>query len=252
MGIRSLTGIMRRVPAAPLAAAGIMLVMPMAAKAVTPAILYSQNFEPSVPTSSTSAVFGGFGQVNDISGTAWQVQGGGGGGGISVVTGVDTNGVGGSQALFANWDHSAATDFTFNQYTLYGLPGPGAGVGLSDMQISMDIRIDGSETSNQPLTINFQGNGGGPEWVYTPTLANGAYTHVQYTLNQATPPLLVTFDPTQSYNLRLQHGAGGFGFDANNIVHVDNIVVQVVPEPTTAAMGLLGLASLGAVRRRRN
>src|SRR3954463_1854807 len=91
-----------------------------AAQAVT---VYSQNFEPpSVTTSSASAGPGGFIDATDnAGGSFWQVQGGGSNGGVSVTAGIDTNGVGGSQALFANWDHTlaaGANQFTFNQYTV--------------------------------------------------------------------------------------------------------------------------------------
>src|SRR5262245_50747542 len=98
------------------AALGVVL-LPAAARA---AVSYSQNFEAPVTTSSSTQGPGGFVQVNNAGGSQWQVQGGGGGGGVTLTAGVDTNGVGGSQGLFANWDHSAATDFTFNQYTVYG------------------------------------------------------------------------------------------------------------------------------------
>jgi hypothetical protein len=140
--------------------------------------------------------------------------------------------------------------FTFNQYTLYGIPGPGAGTTLADIKISMDLFVSGSETSTTPVTIVFMGNNGAADWNFTPTTTNDAYTHVEFTVNQATPPLLVTFDPTLAFNLRLQHGAGGFGFDANNIVRADNIVVEVVPEP--GMIGVLGLGAVAALRRRRH
>lgn len=207
--------------------------------------LYSQNFEPPVATSSSSSVFGGYGAINNISGTSWQVQGGGGGAGVGTVSaGVDTNGVGGSQALFAIWDHSTATDYTYNQYTIYGIPGPGAGTPASLFKVSMDLFMDGSESSNTPIGVLIQNNG--TDMSYTPTLANGAFTHVEFTLDQASNAGL--FDGSMSFNIRLQHGAGGFGFDAGNVVRVDNILVEAIPEPT---LGLLSLGGLAALRRRR-
>ncbi len=206
------------------------------------AIVYQQDFEPPVPTSSASSNFGGFGQINNISNTGWQVQGGGGGNGISVTTGVDTNGMGGSQALFANWDHSAAISFTFNQYTVYGLAAPN--VPLSQIQVALDIFMSGSEAANNPLAVSLQQGGGATfgERKFTPTLTNDAFTHVEFSLDQATPTGL-DFDPSQGFNLQVNHGAFGFGFDASNIVRLDNVVIQTVPEPASA--GLMVMAALG-------
>lgn len=223
---------------------GAVLVAPAL---VSAGLLYSQNFEPPVPTSSTSAGPSGFLQINNISNTGWQVQGGGGGSGIAVTTGVDTNGVAGSQALFVNNDHSGASSFTFNQYTIYGGVAP-AGVPASNVLVDMDLFMSGSESQNDPIEVLIQNNGN--DLSFRPTLSNGVYTHVSYLLSQATNAGL--FDPAASSNLRLQHGAGGFGFDANNIVRVDNIVIQTIPEPATVPLlgSLLGCIS-GARRIRR-
>ncbi len=98
---------------------------------------------------------------------------------------------------------------------------PGAGTSLSQIQISLDVYMSGSESSTSPLTIAFQNNGS--EWDFTPTLANGVYTPVTFTVDQATLSGTAAFDPTQSSNLRIQFGAGGFGFDNNNVVELDNI-----------------------------
>jgi PEP-CTERM motif len=209
------------------------------------AVLYSQNFEAPVTTASTTVGPGGFVQLNNLGGSGWQVQGGGGNGGVTLTAGVDINGVGGSQALFANWDQTpAAGSFSFNQYTVYGgVAAPGAGTPLANIQVSMDLFMSGSESSNTPIDILIQ-NGGDNK--FTPTLTNGAYTHVVFTLAQTTGG---AYDPTQLSNVRLQHGAGGFGFDANNIVRVDNILVQTVPEPS--ALLLMGFGSLAVAALRR-
>ncbi len=204
----------------------------VSALSVNAAILYQQNFDPLVPTSSASANFGGFGQINNIGGTGWQVQGGGGGNGISVTAGIDTSGVAGSQSLFATWDHSAASSFTFNQYTVYGLPA--LNLPLSQIQVSLDLFMSGSETANDPIAISLQQGGGATfgERKFTPTLANNAFTNVQFTLDQATAGGL-DFDPSQAFNFQVNHGAGGFGFDANNTVRIDNVLIQSVPEPAS-------------------
>ena len=72
------------------------------------AVVYSQDFESpvSLVTNSPGAI-GGFAVVaDDAGGSGWQIQGGGGGPGPVAVGGIDNNGVGGSQGLFANWDNS--------------------------------------------------------------------------------------------------------------------------------------------------
>jgi PEP-CTERM motif len=216
------------------------------------ATLYSQDFNAATLVTNGPTSFGGFGQINNVGGSGWQVQGGGGGSGISVTTGIDNTGVGSSQGFFANWDHSAATGFTFNQETVYGaIAAPGAGFGLAQIQISLDIFISGSETSTTPLGVALQNSTN--EWNFTPTLVNGAYTHVVFTADQATPAGAngSPYNPTLSSNLRVQFGAGGFGFDANNIVTLDNILVTTVPEPTSLALVGLGAAGLVFLRRRR-
>ena len=122
-----------------------------------------------------------------------------------------------------------------------------AGTTLADVTISMDLYINGSESANNPLSIEFQGTGGTRST--TPVLANGVFTHVSFPLSAAmcgpSPDL------SGMYSLRVGHGAGGFGFDAGNTVRIDNVVVENrVPEPTTLAMIVLGGLGLLAGRRR--
>jgi hypothetical protein len=150
--------------------------------------------------------------------------------------------------LFANWDHTPAAPgfFTYNQYTIYGLPAPGAGIAANQVRISMDLFIDGSSTNN-PLNILYQAGG---DKGFRPVLANGAYTSVSFTVDQMNGP---AFDPTLAYNLRIEHGADGFGFDANNIVRIDNVQVEVVPEPAAWALSACcGVVAGCNVRRRRS
>lgn len=227
-----------------IAALTLLSAIGWAAMPANGATLFSQNFESPVTTSTNTANFGGFGNFNV--GGGFQIQGGGGGSGPTVTAGVDTNGVGGSQALFVNSDNSAATSFTYGQYTTYGSVGaPGLGTLPTQVAVDLDIFMSGSETSNTPLAVLLQN--GANDISFTPTLANGAFTHVHFTLDQATNGLL--YDPTVNSNLRVQLGAGGFGFDSGNIVRLDNIVVATVPEP--ASLGVLGLGALVGLRRRR-
>ena len=122
-----------------------------------------------------------------------------------------------------------------------------AGVPASAVKVELDLFMSGSESANDPLDVVIQN--GGNDLAFKPTLANGAYTHVSFLLNLATNAGL--FNPGVSSNLRLQHGAGGFGFDANNIVRADNILIQTIPEPGTLALVGLGVVGWLMVRRRK-
>jgi hypothetical protein len=218
------------------------------------AVVYSQNFEAPVTTQSASGGPGSFIQpTNSAGGSNWQVQGGtdgGAGGTVSATGGVDTNGVGGSQALFGNWNHSTAANFAFNQYTVYGLPGLPAGTSFADVIVSMDIFMSGSESSNTPVNVRYMRNDFAGERNFTPTLTNGQFTNVSFNLAQAGASGTAV-DLTQSYHLRVDNGAGGFGFDANNIVRIDNVTVTVIPEPGLFAMAAIIGLSLSLRRGRR-
>lgn len=195
-------------------------------------------------------------QLNNINQNpgGWQVQGGTQGADvIGLTAGVDAQGVGGSQALFAIWDHTGAatSQFTFNQFAATGLPGFPAGVTESQVTISLDLFMSGSETSSSPITVVFAGNNGAISRPFVPVLANDQFTHVEFNLSQTSGSPV---DLTQPFNLRLLHSAAGFGFDANNIVRVDNVSVTAVPEPGVAmlvGLGQLGIWS-GTYRGRRN
>lgn len=223
-------------------------ILALAAYPAAAQILYQQNFD-SAGLSSTANGPGGYVSVNDISSTGWQVQGGCGGGSVILTAGVNGLGAGGSQALFGTWDYSAGTVYTWSQMTYYGLGNPGAGATLSSIQISLDLFMNGSEGSSTPIIVAAVQGGGSSELDFTPTLANGTYTHVQYTLNQATASG-GAFDPTTGFWFRVQYGNTGFGFDNPNSVQIDNVTISLVPEPGTACLLALGAACLIWKRRR--
>jgi hypothetical protein len=215
-------------------------------------VRYAEDFEAPVTIGSTVDGPALTVQIDDIdqSPGGWQVLGGTSGvGTVTLTAGIDNGGVAGSQALFANWNQTgaAASNFVFNQYNVVGLPGFPAGIAEADVTISLDIFMSGSETSNSPITVVFAGNNGTINRPFFPVLANNQYTHVEFLLSQTGGSAV---DLTQPFNLRLLHSGNGFGFDANNIVRIDNVSVYAVPEPVGAS--LLAIAALGIVALRRH
>ena len=205
-------------------------------------VLYSQDFETAEPSMEVVPL-ATYGVVQSVGGSGWQVQGGSGGTGISFETGIDSNGVGGSQALYANWNQLQATSYVYSNYTVYGYPGPLPNMSLSLVRVSMDILISGAR-GNTPIDVLYQFPGydsmGNPlldnmgnqvyqQRAYRPTLADGQYRHVSFTLAQATGPV-PNFNFVTNFNLQVAHGNAGFLFDANNVVRIDNVVVEELAE----------------------
>ena len=214
-------------------------------------VRYAEDFESPVTIGSTVDGPALTVQIDDIdqSPGGWQVLGGTSGvGTVTLTAGIDNGGVAGSQALFANWNHTgaAASNFVFNQYNVTGLPGFPAGIAEADVTISLDIFVSGSETSNSPITVVFAGNNGTINRPFFPVLANNQFTHVEFLLNQTSGSAV---DLTQPFNLRLLHSGNGFGFDADNIVRIDNVLVYAVPEPVGASV--LAVAAMGIIALRR-
>ena len=230
-----------------------LLIAALAGAALLPAqsqaqVIFSQDFEAATPGNFTAGP-GNFVQVNTAGG-GFQVQGGCGGGTVSLLTGVDNSGVGFSQGLYAIWDASAASSYTYMQETTYGsVSAPGAGFGLANIKVELDIYMSGSPSVSDPIGVDFQNNGN--DYTLHPTLVDGDFTHVSFTLDQATASNGNAFDPTMNSNFQVNYGANGFGFNAGIAVTIDNVVISVVPEP--GSLTLVGLSTVGLwlFRRRR-
>jgi len=217
-----------------------------ASAAVIPGADY--NFNGSAPSSATQS--GGYASPGTFE--FWQIQGGSDAT-TSITGGIDTNGTASGatpagNALFATWDQVGGT-YTYLQLSnYYANPTNTAGgaSGPEQVQVSFDVFVDGATVAT-PLSV--QVNQGGYTSTFTPTLANGAYTHVQYTLDQAVQT--GTFSNTANFNLlRLEANAATFGLDTGNTIRLDNFNLQVVvPEPSSA-IALLGVAGFAALRRR--
>jgi hypothetical protein len=190
------------------------------------AILLDQNFNDPLPGSTVSGP-ATYVAVNDPS-PGWQVQGGSATD-ITLTAGVDDQGVGGSQALFAIWDMSTGTMYSYNQTTIYGIPGPTETLSPSNVRVSLDVFVSGYENDSEPIDFVFQTNGDvAGESSYQTTVTNDAYKHIEFTLNQGNAPETLQLDMTTSFNFRIQHGAGGFGFDDGNVMRIDNVLIETI------------------------
>jgi hypothetical protein len=230
-----------------------LAVLALSASSVTAQILYDQNFDSLASSSGSAANIGGYGVVDNIGGIGWQVQGGtdsGAGGIIQLTAGINANGVGGSQALFGTWDTTTGANWMWNQYSYYGVGAAGPGRTLADITISLDLYMSGSSSAT-PITVQALQDGGNTAMSYTPTLTDGQYTSVSFSLAQATASGTVPFDPTAAFWFRVSHGNGGFGFDNPNTVQIDNVLITAVPEPSLLALAGLGAATLLGLRRRK-
>ena len=126
----------------------------------------------------------------------------------------------------------------------------------------VDANGDGDMTDS---AMNF-------ESVFKPILVDGAdFVRVQFTLNQgalrssivrsdpccSNIPLVPIFDPTVSLDWSISFGSGavvgnaGFGLDAGNIVTVDNILIEAVPEPPALVMACFCAVVATSFRYRR-
>jgi hypothetical protein len=205
-----------------------------------PTTVYSEDFEAPLPGSASNGP-ATYVVVNNPA-PGWQVQGGSATN-VTLTAGVDLNGVGGSQALFANWDQSGGTVYAFNQYTVYGPGGPaavnplGAGIAvpLSQVQVSCDIFVSGYTNPANQIQIDYQSNkaSGTTDSVFRSTLTNNDYKHIVFTLNQTDNAANV--DTTVPFNFRVEHGADILGFAANQILRLDNVLVQILDAPVPVA-----------------
>lgn len=207
---------------------GVFTASPTRAQVVILADDFEAPFPNSTPVAPASYV-----AINNNPNTGnFQIQGGTDPSGtISFAAGIDTNGFPAPtdppsthQALFANWDFSPGQIYTYNQYTFYGQPGLATAVPLNQVQVSFDIFVSGHEDDTQPFYVEYQQGSTVSHYDYTVT--NNAYKHISFTLDQGI--LTGTPDLTQPFNFRVGHGVGGFGFDANNVVRLDNVLIQTI------------------------
>lgn len=191
-------------------------------------ILFSNDFE-NAPLSSTVSGPSGFVAVTPA-GSPIQIQGGNGGGNMTLTAGVDANGAGGSHGLFADWDYSGSTTYTWSQETAYYFGVAPAGTPLNQIQVSFDIYASGATVTN-PVTVNLleaQALTNGVS--YQPILTNGTWTHVQFTPDEA-QTMGLGLDPSQQMNFQIAYGNGGFGFTNNAVVELDNVLIQILQAP---------------------
>jgi hypothetical protein len=158
----------------------------------------------------------------------------------------------------------------------------------TQIRFSMDVKVSGSVTSS-PISITVQQFDGNYEMdrgidanhdgdmkdgattfssTFTPILIDGSdYIHTSFTLDQGMisawinripdfintnpiVPITPEFDPTLQLTIGIGTDSVRFGADAGNSVSVDNLLVETVPEPSTAALLVIGYIVALVGRRR--
>jgi hypothetical protein len=163
-------------------------------------------------------------------------------------------GVAGSQGLFYEVDASSANanPYYWLSEVLDENVAPNLlGQPLANSTLSLDIAVSGA-INNTPLYGLYIGN---MDWFvkWSPTLSiDGSFTHFSTTLD--TGQLFGTYDPAGGGGpLALFYivDANGFGLDANNQVTIDNVSLDVVPEPSSEKLILIAflLIFIGCKRR---
>lgn len=173
------------------------------------------------------------------------------GGGSSPIThthGIDANGVGGSNALFHEVDaaDTASGWGWWNYVNRYGIVAANVlPANSADFSFSVDVFTSGRGGAD-PLVVTLGSNPAGFQWSWSvPTSADGTWT----TLDLSTATFTGTYDPTAELFLSFTSDNTEWGSDDDNILRIDNLIAEVVPEP--ASLALLGLGGLALVRRRR-
>lgn len=177
-----------------------------------------------------------------------------------------TGGVGGSAGYSLTADSTNAANFPGSYW--------GAGVGIegatptaldgaasgADLLFSADILAEGltGTTATIKFKILFR-DGGGTLWkaiVNKTYTTPGSFQTLSGDLSGASTEsgslaaLLASTDPIDiRVEVEMNPGHSRFGFDAGNVMTIDNLVVSTVPEP--ASLALLAAGGLCLVRRRR-
>jgi hypothetical protein len=170
---------------------------------------------------------------------------GSGGGTLEVTEGIGTGaGPDGTDSLHVTADASAATGWWVQNYNTnwvgYTLPTMEPG---EFMQVSLDAK--GSEAASMKFALQD---------------TDGSAATQSLSLTTEWQTLTIRVDEMTDYSTMIADFNGGFltfgtginqgwGFDAGNEYWVDNVMLEVVPEPAT--MALLGLGGLAVLRRRR-
>ena len=239
--------------------------------------LYDDNFEGQTVGNAPQNIGGGnagnianFGTQTppgqDPGGAMWNWVGGGGNGvtGITWQTSsvLDSSGFFTTQAQeFGCTDAGNAGSWGFGFSTQAHTTQAANSGTLSDLTLSFDINISGTEwaTSTQPINIWFDQFPGGVKTLdasYSPVFAaDGTWKHVSFTLDNIVPSGGVgsgTYLPYLGMEIALDAGSGASMLGgATSDILVDNVLVTFVPEPGTIALLTLGgLGALVAIRRR--
>ena len=211
--------------------------------------IFSQNFDSGLSaTESLSGYYGG-----DITSSTFGIVSGVGTGGSSALQ--EVNGTAGNTG---NGYGYAAVQL--QEHVVTG----NTSANLSDYTLSFDARASAGSLNLQIQTwslANFGGTQGGtlntapanPGYGNDLTLTPTNYTHFSLNLGNSTIfPASTGFDSLGgTWQIAFQLNGGGNGNPANLTMNIDNVVLTMVPEPSSIALCAMGVVSgLMLIRRR--
>lgn len=202
-----------------------LLCLPNAASA---GVIYDQDFESfATGTVSPDGWWKFDGDSNYIN-TVWEAQP-----------------YSGSQSLVYGLDGAAAFGTSWYWYAGVGrsdIAASALGQAAADVTLSLDLAVVGA-VNTTPLSVRVsQWDGVAESWssTWNPTLTtDGSFTSVSVTLDTGTQT--GTYNPTYGLSINsIAFNNDGFGLDDGNLVIIDNVHLETIPEPAT--IGLFGLA----------
>ena len=210
-------------------------------------VIFTENFDSGF---GPGGGVGGYAFGDSVSQTRGIVSGAGVGGTAGLV---QTNNTA------ANGNGFAGAAAQLQESTVSG----NTSANLSDYVLSFDISATAGSLQLQIQTWSGNGFGGvmsgtlntapNPPGFGNDLALTSSFVHYSLNLGNLTVfPDRGTFSPLGgTWQIAFQHNGGGNGIPSQLVLNIDNVVLTMVPEPSTFALAGLGGAAMMFIRRRR-